>query len=158
MTAGPAEAYTLGAEPSQEYVTLTIADQLFGVPVALIHDVFTPQTITPVPLSPPEIAGVLNLRGRIVTAIDARVKLNLPAREASKDCMAVGVDRNGESYGIIIDSVGEVLRLGPDVYEPNPVNLDERWQSVSAGVYRLKNKLLVALDIDRLLDWPTAAA
>ncbi|MEM1104191.1 MAG: chemotaxis protein CheW [Pseudomonadota bacterium] len=158
MSAASSDSVHVSDDGQIEYVTLTIADQLFGVPVSLIHDVFTPQTITPVPLAPPEVAGVLNLRGRIVTAIDARVKLGLPPLEERSGCMAVGVERNGESYGIIIDGVGEVLKLGIDEYEPNPVNLDPRWQSVSQGVYRLKGDLLVALDIDQLLDWVSAAA
>ncbi|MEM8985480.1 MAG: chemotaxis protein CheW [Pseudomonadota bacterium] len=136
-----------------EYVTLTIGGQLFGVPVTSVHDVFSPDAITGVPLSSPEIAGVLNLRGRIVTAIDARVKLGLSKRESNEHSMAVGIELDGEAYGVIIDSVGEVLRLGLDEYEPNPINLDERWQAISAGVYRLENELLVVLDVKKFLSF-----
>ncbi len=134
-----------------DYVTLTIGDQLFGVPVLLIHDVFSPQAITPVPLSRKEIAGVLNLRGRIVTAIDARNCLGLPPRAATETVMAIGIEKGGESYGLIIDSVGEVLTLSGEMYEPSPANLNERWKQVSRGVYRLDKSLLVVLDVDRLL-------
>ena len=70
-----------------EYVTVTLDDQLFGLPIARVQDVFVPDRLTRVPLSPPEIAGVLNLRGRIVTAIDMRCRLGLPRarRQGSGD-------------------------------------------------------------------------
>ena len=134
-----------------DYVTLTIGKQLFGVPVLLIHDVFAPQVITPVPLSGRAIAGVLNLRGRIVTAIDARKCLGLPARTPDAPSMAIGIEKGGEQYGLIIDEVGEVLSLSGELYEQNPANLDECWRQVSKGVYRLEDALLVVLDVDQLL-------
>ncbi len=145
---------------SREFVTLHIADQVFGVPVSDIHDVFAPQAITPVPLSQPDIAGVLNLRGRIVTAVDARARLGLPPREDEKTGMAVGIERGGESYGLIIDAVGEVLRLSNADYEANPCNLDPRWEEIARGVYRLEGRLVIELDIERILhvgDQPAAA-
>ncbi len=138
-------------EATREFVTLMIAGQVFGVEVKDIHDVFQPDRITPVPLAPPEICGVLNLRGRVVTAVDARVRLGLQVDEQSDQPMAVGVDCNGESYGLIVDSVNEVMRLPDSAYEANPVNLDPRWQEVSQGVYRLEDQLLVVLDLGRML-------
>ena len=144
----------------QDFVTVYIGDQLFGIPVHLIHDVFTPDSITHVPLSGPEIGGVLNLRGRIVTAIDVRHRLGLAPRDPAKKCMAVGIDKNGESYGLIIDKVGEVLSLSKASYERNPANMDRRWRDVSQGIYRLEGELLVIFDVDLVLDMAgnTAAA
>lgn len=142
-----------------EYVTVLIGKQLFGLPIERVHDVFMPGNLTPVPLSSPEIAGVLNLRGRIVTAIDMRRRLGLPEREEKDEPMAVGIDCDGESYGLIIDSVGEVLRLGEQTREPVPVNIDERLARVASCVHRLEQELLVVLDIGRLLDLrPSAKA
>ena len=92
-----------------EYVTVLIGEQLFGLPINRVQDVFMPETITQVPLSPPEIAGVLNLRGRIVTVIDMRRRLRLPRAEDAGQPMAVGIEYKGESYGLLIDQVGEVL-------------------------------------------------
>ena len=66
--------------------------------------------------------------------------------------MAVGIDCDGESYGLVIDSVGEVLKLGADTAEPVPVNLDDRLKRVASGIHRLESELLVVLDVDRLLD------
>ncbi|RYG33374.1 MAG: chemotaxis protein CheW [Burkholderiales bacterium] len=138
---------------SQEFVTFRIGDQMFGVSVSEIHDVFRPAAMTPVPLSGPEIAGVLNLRGRIVTAIDARSRLGLASQAKSKGSLrlAIGVERYGESFGLIIDEIGEVVRLEESAMEQNPVNLDATWSDVSRGVYRLEDRLLVIMDIDRML-------
>src|SRR5215470_16317486 len=135
-----------------EYVTVLIGEQLFGLPIERVQDVFMPDRMTRVPLSSPEIAGVLNLRGRIVTAIDMRCRLGLPKREGAHPAMAVGIEFKGESYGLLIDTVGEVLKLADDTREANPVNLDARLARVSAGVHRLEGQLLVVLDVDRVLD------
>lgn len=145
---------------TREFITVTVAGQLFGLPIERVHDVFRPTGMTPVALARPEIAGVLNMRGRIVTAVDMRRRLDLEERSADSPSMAVGIDRRGESYGLVIDGVGDVLRLPADGLEPNPVNLDGRWASVSTGVYRLEDRLLVVLDVDRVLaiEQETAAA
>jgi purine-binding chemotaxis protein CheW len=140
-----------------EYVTAVIGDQLFGIPIARVQDVFMPERLTRVPLSKPEIAGVLNLRGRIVTAIDMRCCLGLAARDAGRPLMAVGIDHHGESYGLLIDGVGEVLKLSDDTRESNPVNLDQRLTRVSAGIHRLDGQLLVILDVDHVLDLEVGA-
>lgn len=135
-----------------EYVTVTIGDQLFGLPIGQVQDVFVPGHLTPVPLAPEEIAGVLNLRGRIVTAVDMRCRLGLPKRDKRQSGMAVGIDLNGESYGLVIDTVGEVLKLHENTREAVPINLDSRLAQVAAGIHRLDGELLVVLDVGRLLD------
>lgn len=134
-----------------EYVTVLIGGQLFGLPISRVQDVFMPDRLTRVPLSHPDIAGVLNLRGRIVTAIDMRIRLGIPRENDAKPAMAVGIESRGESYGLLIDSVGEVLKLSPDSREKNPINLDARWARVSAGVHRLDGQLMVILDVDSIL-------
>jgi purine-binding chemotaxis protein CheW len=135
-----------------EYVTATIGDQLFGLPISRVQDVFSPDRLTQVPLSGAEIAGVLNLRGRIVTAIEMRCRLGLPPATEARVRMAIGIEHKGESYGLLIDAIGEVLKLPVNGRGDNPVNLDPRLASVSAGVYRLEGRLLVVLDVDRVLD------
>jgi purine-binding chemotaxis protein CheW len=135
-----------------EYVTVLLGGQLFGLPISRVQDVFMPEHMTKVPLARPEIAGVLNLRGRIVTAIDMRCRLGLPKRDETRPPMAVGIECKGESYGLLIDTVGEVLKLDDNAREPNPVNLDSRLAQISAGVHRLDGQLLVILDVERVLD------
>jgi purine-binding chemotaxis protein CheW len=135
-----------------EYVTTMIGGQLFGMPISRVQDVFMPERLTRVPLSSSDVAGVLNLRGRIVTAIDMRARLGLPKNEDGKPPMAVGVDLRGESYGLLIDSIGEVLKLADDSREVNPVNLDPRLTKMADGVHRLDGQLMVVLDVDRILE------
>jgi purine-binding chemotaxis protein CheW len=135
-----------------EYVTVMLGGQLFGLPISRVQDVFMPDRMTRVPLAPPEIAGVLNLRGRIVTAIDMRGRLAMPEHDGKRPPMAIGIECRGESYGLIIDAVGEVVTLDDSAREPNPVNLDAALARISAGIHRLERQLLVILDVDRVLD------
>ena len=136
----------------KEYVTAMIGGQLFGLPILRVQDVFMPERLTRVPLAPPEIAGVLNLRGRIVTLIDMRCRLGLDKRDDDAASMAIGVESGGESYGLLIDSAGEVLKLDESAREPNPINLDPRLARMSAGIHRMEGQLLMVVDIDRVLD------
>ena len=135
-----------------EFVTFTIAGQMFGLPIARVQDVFKPVRMTRVPLAGAEIAGVLNLRGRIVTAIDMRNRLEAKKHDSGNAPMAIGIEVKGESFGLLVDVVGEVLKLPNTQREPNPINLDRKLAALSAGVYRLDGQLLVVLDIDRVLD------
>ncbi len=135
-----------------EYVTAMIGGQLFGLPIVRVQDVFIPERLTRVPLAPPEIAGVLNLRGRIVTLIDLRRRFGLAERDAGDAVMAIGVEARGESYGLLIDSVGEVLKLDDAAREANPINLERGLARVSSGIHRLDGQLLIVVDVDRVLD------
>ncbi|UTD30419.1 chemotaxis protein CheW [Bradyrhizobium sp. WD16] len=135
-----------------EYVTTMIGGQLFGLPISRVQDVFMPERLTRVPLASADVAGVLNLRGRIVTAIDMRSRLGLPKKEDGRPAMAVGVEFRGESYGLLIDTIGEVLKLANDTREVNPVNLDPRMAKLAGGVHRLDGQLMVVLDVDRVLE------
>ncbi len=141
------------AETYLDYVTMTIENQLFGIPVLQVQDVLGPQRITRIPLAQPEVAGSLNLRGRIVTAIDVRLRLGLPTRPRSEHDMSIVVDQRGELYSLMVDSVGEVISVSSKEFERNPATLDAIWRDVSAGIYRLNNRLLVVLDVQRLLDF-----
>ena len=135
-----------------EFVTFTIAGQMFGLPIARVQDVFKPARITRVPLAAAEIAGVLNLRGRIVTTIDMRCRLGVKRRNENEAPMAIGIEVKGESFGLLVDAVGEVLKLPISDREANPINLDGKLAALSAVVYRLEGRLLVVLEVDRVLD------
>jgi purine-binding chemotaxis protein CheW len=146
-----------------EFVTFTTAGQLFGLPIERVQDVFKPSRITRVPLAGPEIAGVLNLRGRIVTAIHLNSRLDLESKvqdepQKKRPPMAIGIECGAESFGLLVDMVGEVLKLPEFELEPNPINLDRKLARVSDGVFRLDGQLLVVLDVDRVLDFGDAAA
>jgi len=134
----------------RHFVTARIGGQLFGIPVLAVRDILGPQRLTSIPLAAGEIAGALNLRGRIVTAIDLRRRLGLDPADRRKS-MSVVVEHDGELYSLLIDEVGEVLSAPADAFERNPPTLEPRWREVSVGIVRLDDQLLVVLDVDRLL-------
>lgn len=133
------------------FVTLSVADQLCGIPVLVVRDVLGPQVITRIPLAPAEVAGSLNLRGRIVTAIDLRGRLRLTPQGSGAAQMSVVVEQGGELYALLVDQVSEVLSLKASQFERNPPTLPQEWARYSTGIYRLQGRLLVVLDVPRLL-------
>lgn len=138
-----------------EYVTVMVGEQMFGLPIDRVHDVFIASALTDVPLSPREIVGLLNLRGRVVTAMCLRRRLGLADGQSDGRNMAVGLEHKGESYGLLVDEVGEVMKLSADTHEANPVHMDPRWVKLSHGVHRLDEKLLIILDVDAVLSLET---
>jgi len=133
------------------FVTLMVGDQLCGIPVLAVRDVLGPQTITRIPLAPPEVAGSLNLRGRIVTAIDLRRRLRLPPDPSGTPRMSVVAEQGSELYALLVDQVAEVMSLKSAHFERNPPTLPQEWTQYSTGIYRLQGRLLVVLDVARLL-------
>jgi len=141
------------------YVTLTLADQLCGLPVLAVRDVLAGQKIARIPLAPPEVAGNLNLRGRIVTAIDLRQRLHLPQRAKGAPSVSVVTEHGNELYALIVDQVHEVVTLPAHALEPNPPTLPPVWAAQCRGIHRVGDRLMVVLDVDLLLrlDMETAA-
>lgn len=133
-----------------EVVSMIVGDQRVAIPVQRVQDVLGPQRLTSVPLGACEIAGVLNLRGRIVTAIDLRRRLGM-APAIQETSMSVVVEHEGELYSLIIDQVGEVLQPPPDRFETDLVPLTPAWRDLARGVYRLDDHLLVLLDVAKIL-------
>ena len=150
---GPISDTATGVE-TQVLVTLTVAGQLCGIPVLAVRDILGEQVITRIPLAPPEIAGSLNLRGRIVTAIDLRRRLRLPPAPDGHARMSVVAEQGGELYALLVDSVSEVLSLDASLFERNPPTLEKTWAQFSTGIFRLDGRLLVVLDVVRLLALP----
>jgi purine-binding chemotaxis protein CheW len=138
-------------ETDHVFVTLTVADQLCGVPVLAVRDILGEHKITRIPLAPREIAGSLNLRGRIVTAIDLRERLRLTPAPADQPRMSVVAEQSGELYALLVDQVSEVMSLKASAFERNPPTLPPTWAQFSSGIYRLDGRLLVVLDIGKLL-------
>ena len=136
---------------AQSFVTMRVSGQLFGASVMVVQDVLRAQRIAPIPLSPKEVAGSLNLRGRIVTVLDMRARLGLPAIENPSAAMHVVVEYNEELFSLMVDSVGDVLSLPLAQIEKAPANLDPLWKEIAGGVSRLDSELLVLLDIQSIL-------
>lgn len=137
---------------TQEYVTLTVAGQWFGIPVLEVQDVLGPRTVAHIPLADKVVAGSINLRGRIVTVIDMRKRLGLPPRDNDEPGMNIVVEYSGNLYSLLIDAVGEVMEVPEDRYEKNPATVDPMWRDFSDGIYRLENQLLIILNVEKLLD------
>lgn len=140
------------ATGEQEFVTMWINDQMFGISVMAVQDVLRRQRIANVPLTPTVIAGSLNLRGRIVTAIDMRVRLGQAPCVDTMQMMNVVVEYKGELYSLLVDKVGDVMNLPLQKLERVPANLNEGWRELSAGVFKLEKELLVILDVERVIN------
>jgi purine-binding chemotaxis protein CheW len=139
-----------GDKPS-DYVTVRLGEQRFGIPILSVHDILNEQRMTKVALAAGEVSGVMNIRGRIVTAIDLRRLMGLEDRAQGQTSMNVVVHFRGEPYALVVDSVGEVRSLGAAGYERNPSNMDAGWAALSQGIYRLDEGLLVILDVERVI-------
>lgn len=150
---------SIGAPPSDRHhvscqlLSVVVAGQRFGIAIDSVRDILGPQQMTVVPLAAPEIAGVLNLRGRVVTVIDLRRRLGLGAGDnaASRRPMHIVVDHAGELYSLLVDHVGEVLALDCDRLEAETIGLPQQWRPLARGIVRLDEALLVELDVERTL-------
>lgn len=136
---------------TEQFLSFHVAGQRFGVPILQVSDVLAPQKITCIPLASPAVAGAMNLRGRIVTVIDVRRCLGKPPRGEDETYMGVVIDLGGELFSLMIDEVGDVLSLSPDIFEGVPATLDTHWRNVAAGIYKLKRDILVVLDAQSLI-------
>lgn len=141
----------VAGQAEQVFVTVYVEGQLFGIPVERVQDILIPEKIAKIPLAPPEVAGSINLRGRIVTVIDVRTRLGLSKKNRKGSIMCVTVEQGAELYSLMVDSVGNVLNLQLRNIESNPSTLDPRWRGISAGVVRLQEELLIVLDVDAFL-------
>ena len=148
-------------EPSLEgLVAVRVGDQMIGVPLLRVQDVIAPVRIDRVPLAPFEVAGSLNLRGRIITAVDMRRRLGLAPREIGQPHMSVIVERGGELYALQVEDVGDVLWLDRAAREPLPVTLAPEWRVLCDGLYRHDDASLLILNIEQTftLSAPAVAA
>lgn len=149
----PPRASSAGDAATTDYVTFMVADQMFGIPVLKVQDILVPDKIASIPLAPPEVRGSINLRGRIVTVIDVRTRLGLPCKEGEQiRGMGVTVENGHDLYTLFVDSVGDVISLARDLYEPNPSTLDQSWMEFADGVFRLDGRLMVVLNTEHMLD------
>jgi len=146
------ELSTQSGDDLDAFVTFIVADQMFGIPILNVQDILSPDRIAPVPLAPKEVKGSINLRGRIVTVIDVRVRLGMDPVEFDTDTMGVTVEHGPDLYTLLVDQIGDVVSLDHELFERNPATLDAEWREFCAGVYRLDGQLMVVLDIERLLD------
>lgn len=153
LQTNPMSATGFVPEHSEEvgFVTLMLAGMLCGVPVLSVREVITDSKIVRVPLAPEEIAGNINLRGRIVTAVDTRSRLGLDPAPPAAERVALVAEASGALYALLIDQVLEVLSVPADQIESLPSNFGPAWQNYSKGVHRLSDRLMIVLDLQALL-------
>lgn len=135
-------------ENNRQYVTFFLGDHYLGLEVESVQEVFTPREITGVPLAPEAISGLINLRGHIIVSIDLRKRLNFEERPAESDTMSIVVRISAGQVNLIVDRIGGVIDVRPDLFEAPPTTLESQLQKVVKGIYKLDGQLLLALDTE----------
>lgn len=134
---------------SQQFCTFLLSGYLFGVPVPRVQEVIRFQPMTPVPLAPPCVRGMINLRGQIVLAIDLRRRLSLAERPEGDLPMNVVVRASDGAVSLLVDQIGDVIDVQPSTFEPPPETLRGPLRQVILGVHKLSDSLLHVLDAEK---------
>jgi purine-binding chemotaxis protein CheW len=132
--------------------TFHVGKYLFGVDVALVQEIVRLQTITPVPLSGPDIAGLINLRGEVLSAVDLRARLRLPPADPGRDPINVVVRVDEEPVSMLVDEIGGVQEVSAVPFETTPTTVDAHVRHLLLGAYTLPDRLLLSLDARKVLD------
>jgi purine-binding chemotaxis protein CheW len=140
-----------------QFATFVLAGHLFGIEVVKVQEVLRYQRMTPVPLAPPDVAGLINLRGQIVTALDLRSRLGLPPRPDDRLPMNVVVRTPEGSLSLLVDEIGDVIEVAEDAFERPPSTLTGQARLLVRGAYKLDNRLLLVLDTERAVALETAS-
>ena len=136
------------AETLVEMCSVRVGQTMFGVPITHILEIVGSSRPQPVPLAPRFVGGLVHYRGDVLTTVSMRQLLGLGPKEGPQDILVL--ESAGGCFGLLVDSVGEVLTVSSADHEPNPSILDERRRALFAGAYKLKEGLLVMLDPERL--------
>ena len=134
------------SENNRQYATFALDEHFIGVEVEQVQEVFTAKEMTRVPLAPPVIAGLINLRGHIIMTIDLRKRLGFEDRAEEAPVMSIVVRTSDGPVNLLVDQIGDVIEVHPDLFEAPPATLDQHLGKAIDGVYKLKDKLLLALN------------
>ncbi len=137
---------------SRQFATFEVDGQLFGVEVNTVKEVLSYDEYTPVPLAPPAVGGLFNLRGQVIAAIDLRVQLGLPRQEMRGPVMNVILRGDGEPVSLLVDRIGEVVDLADDEFEPPPDTLTGPARDLVVGTYKLAGRLMLVLDASQAVN------
>ena len=135
----------------RRYATFSVANMFCGIDVGQVQEVLKHQDMTPVPLAPGVIQGLINLRGQIVTAIDLRRRFRLPERMDGREAMNMVLRCDGGAVSLLVDSIGDVLEVDGCEHEPPPSTMDPFHRELVEAVFKLDGKLLLALDTAKVL-------
>ena len=150
MNAALKEPIDSTIDSERSYFTVFVNKEIFGLPVEHTHTIFRITSVTSVPKGPSDIAGLVNLRGKIVTAVSLRRRLRMPADVNTQDALAIGIEHKGENFALIVDEVGDVLSLAKSMQIPIPAHFDPDRSRLTGGLYRVGKLLIPVLDIDTL--------
>lgn len=131
---------------TKQYCTFMLDSQYFGVEVRQVQEVIRYQEMTRVPLAAPVVSGLINLRGRIVTAIDLRRRLGLPDRQTGKLPMNVVIRTGDDAVSLLVDDIGDVIEVPVDRFEPPPETLRGGARTLVEGAYKLDERLMLVLN------------
>ncbi|MDN4173585.1 chemotaxis protein CheW [Nocardioides sp. SOB77] len=134
---------------STRLVTFTLDERVYGVDVDAVQEVLRGQPRTRIPLAPTSVAGLINLRGQVLSAVDLREQLGLAAYSTDQEPMLVVIRVSGEPVALLVDSIGSVVDVEADQFEPPPDTLVGVARDLILGAYKLEDQLLLALDVDR---------
>jgi purine-binding chemotaxis protein CheW len=135
-------------ERTQQVCSVRVGETLYGIPIAHVLEILGKPATQPVPLAPPFVGGLVHYRGEVLTAVSLRRLLGMEPAAAPEDVLVF--ESPDGPFGLFVDSVGEVLNVSAAEHEPNPATLESRRQSLFAGAWKLKDRLLVTLDPERL--------
>lgn len=136
---------------AMQFCTFYLEGALYGLRVDQVQEIVRHQEMTPVPLADAVIAGLINLRGQIVSALDLRVRLGLPTRSRSQLATNVLVRHQDESVSLLVDEIGDVVDVPEDSFEDAPDSVVGEARTLARGVYKLPDKLLHVLDLQAVL-------
>lgn len=139
-------------EKAHQYCTFYLDGHYFGLDVLKVQEIIRYQEMTHVPLAPPVVRGLINLRGQIVTAIDLRRRLELSDRGADQLPLNVVVQTDDGAVSLLVDEIGDVLEVGENLFEPPPETLRGTARELIRGAYKLPDRLLLILDIERTVN------
>lgn len=134
---------------STRLVTFTLDNHLYGVDVDAVQEVLRSQPRTRIPLAPRSLAGLINLRGQVLSAVDMRAQLDLPERSSDVEPMVVVIRVSGEPVAMLVDTIGSVVDVESDQFELPPDTLSGPSRDLILGAYKLTDHLLLALDVER---------
>lgn len=134
-----------------QLVSFRAGDELFGAPIEKVHEIIRSSSIVKVPQAPDFIEGIINLRGKIITVIDLRKKFGMPPAPSQTASRIIVADIVGTKVGIIVDAVSIVLRVSREHFEKTPAIISGLERKFISGVVKENNKMLLALDLDKLL-------
>ncbi len=139
------------AVKTRQYATIHVGGLFLGIEVAKLQEVMRHEEMTDVPLAPPAITGLLNLRGQIVIAVDTRRSLGLPREAADGPSRNIIIRSEGGGVSLLVDDIGDVLDVPVEAFAPVPENMPAERKELIEGVYNLQDRLLLVLDTKRLL-------